>query len=555
MAKKCYQLYRDNKTQCANCPLKKPIKIGETRVITTDHVLGGRIFEITHTGMMYEGKKAILESFRDVTEKLKTECELKTSAEKFKAIFNNINDGVAVADVETKKFVLSNPALQKMLGYNAEEIVKLDISDIHPKKDLPHVLDQFKKQTKGEITISPELPVLRKDGSIFFADVNATPAKIGDRECLIEIFRDVTERRESLSTLQTSEKKYRGLFERSGDAIYLIDKKFQIIDVNQRTTDMTGYSKEQLLKMTIMELIPKNEQNDLQKQLQKALAGPVQLESHTIKSDGSLIDIEISASLVGGERGLMLGIVRDVTERKNAELEIRQLDKLKSHFITALTHVTRTPLSNIRWSLESLLAGEFDHLKEEQKVLVRGALESKDLILHLINNMDMTLNIERETLTLEKASTSILSLVKSVAQKFENACTLKNITQKIYPPTTKLPSFEVDPTKIRNLTEIIFDNAVRYTPEGGTITVKFSQKNGNMVVWIIDSGIGIPKEEQLNTYDRFFRASNAQAAYPDGVGLGLYIAKAIVEAHGGKIGFKSEEGKGSSFWFSLPIKG
>jgi PAS domain S-box-containing protein len=112
-----------------------------------------------------------------------------------KAVFDNAADGILMADLENKKFYNGNNAICRMLGYSAEEIKRLGVADIHPEKDLPYVMDQFERQMKGEFTLSRDLPVKRKDGSVFYADVNATVIKIAGKTYLLGYFHDTTARK------------------------------------------------------------------------------------------------------------------------------------------------------------------------------------------------------------------------------------------------------------------------------------------------------------------------------------------------------------------------
>jgi len=134
-------------------------------------------------------------SDRDITERKKAERSLKESEEKFKAIFDTANDGFLLASMKDKKFILGNNAICKMTGYTPEEIKSLGVMDLHPEKDLPYVLDQFEKQARKEKEIANDLPVKRKDGSVFYVDVNSSPVTLLGETYLLGVFRDVTERK------------------------------------------------------------------------------------------------------------------------------------------------------------------------------------------------------------------------------------------------------------------------------------------------------------------------------------------------------------------------
>jgi PAS domain S-box-containing protein len=138
----------------------------------------------------------------DVTERMRAEESLRESEQELRAIFEGALDGLVVADAEAKKFLTANAAMCSMLGYTLEEIVRTGVSDIHPKQDLPRVVEQFERQLRGEIRMSADIPVMRKDGSVFYADINASPIRFAGKDCILGIFRDVTERKRAEEALQ-----------------------------------------------------------------------------------------------------------------------------------------------------------------------------------------------------------------------------------------------------------------------------------------------------------------------------------------------------------------
>ena len=146
----------------------------------------------------------LLGIFHDITERKRAEEALGRSERNLRGILEAARDGIVAADVETRKFVVVNEAACRMLGYNRNELLGLGVEDIHPAEDLPHVVQQFERQTKGEISLSGDLPVKRKDGSVFHADVNTALVELGGRACLLGIFRDTTQRREAEEKLRSS---------------------------------------------------------------------------------------------------------------------------------------------------------------------------------------------------------------------------------------------------------------------------------------------------------------------------------------------------------------
>ncbi|MBN1384343.1 MAG: PAS domain S-box protein [Elusimicrobia bacterium] len=134
---------------------------------------------------------------KDITERKNAEESLKESEERFRSIFDNVTDGILLADLKSKKFYTGNNMICRMLGYNLEEIKELGVNDIHPEKDLPYVVEQFQKQARGKIVLAKDIPVKRKDGSVFYADVNSSPVVLKGEQYLLGIFRDITERKKA----------------------------------------------------------------------------------------------------------------------------------------------------------------------------------------------------------------------------------------------------------------------------------------------------------------------------------------------------------------------
>jgi PAS domain S-box-containing protein len=179
--------------------------------------------------------------FRDITERKRAEEELQESEDKFRSIFEGALDGILLADADTKKFVIGNPMIYRMLGYSPEETTALGISDIHTERDLPHVTEQFEKLLRGEIQMSPDIPVKRKDGSVFYADIKAAPVRRGHKIYLLGIFRDITERRRSEQALLNVNRALRALSNCNEVLIHARDEAQLLHDMCRIIVEIAGY--------------------------------------------------------------------------------------------------------------------------------------------------------------------------------------------------------------------------------------------------------------------------------------------------------------------------
>jgi diguanylate cyclase (GGDEF)-like protein/PAS domain S-box-containing protein len=191
----------------------------------------------------------------DITERKRLEFELlRANENNFLNIFDNAADGILIADIESRKFYSGNPAICRMLGYSLEEIKNLGIMDIHPEKDISYVIDHFEKLAKGEMTVSRDLPVKRKDGAVIYANVNATTITLAGKTYLLGFFHDITERKEAeakreaaFELLRKSEKYFKEITENSSDIVIITDKNGDIKYCSRSIERFTGYKPEELI--------------------------------------------------------------------------------------------------------------------------------------------------------------------------------------------------------------------------------------------------------------------------------------------------------------------
>jgi len=237
----------------------------------------------------------------------------------------------------------------------------------------------------------------------------------------------------------------------------------------------------------------------------------------------------------------------------NSFEKLAEANRLKTEFISVVSHQLRAPLSNLAWTLEVLMSGRIGKIEKEQVEYFKILKENSDRMKDLVKDLLIVSRIESARLSLKREEFSLEELTKEIIKEFEPFAKASNC-QIEFSAEKDLPKIFGDRYQIRQVIENLLDNAIRYTKGQGKVKIRIKKEKKFIHFEIEDNGIGIPKEDQKFIFQKFFRASNVLKYKTQGTGLGLYIAKAIVERSGGKIGFKSQEGAGSTFWFKLPIK-
>ena len=261
-----------------------------------------------------------------------------------------------------------------------------------------------------------------------------------------------------------------------------------------------------------------------------------------------IVEISTISVLKQGEQTGTLVIVHDVTREKMVE-------KLKTEFVSLSAHQLRTPLSAIKWTLKMFLEGDLGKITEEQKEYLGKTYQSNERMIGLINDLLNVTRIEegRYLYKLEAADPAVLvqDVVDSLKEQIKN----RNIKFTFLKPKKKISEIKADEEKIKLVIYNLLANALAYTPQGRSISIFIEEEGGEVKIGVKDEGIGIPKDQQGRIFTKFFRGANAMKVDTGGSGLGLYISKNIVEAHGGSIWFESEEGKGTTFYFKIPKGG
>lgn len=237
---------------------------------------------------------------------------------------------------------------------------------------------------------------------------------------------------------------------------------------------------------------------------------------------------------------------------------IKTIDKLarvnrsKSEFVSIISHQLKTPLTGVSWEVELFNTKYKDGLTEKQREILKNIEMSNAVISRMVNDLLDVARIDQNNLFTKKEEIDIVSVIRKVIEKNEVLGKDNNIKIKFL-VDDNMPKIIGDEKKTEVVLDNLISNAVKYNKRGGEVLIKVSRDAGKATISIRDNGIGIPKEDQAMIFEKFFRSDNAATQEVGGTGLGLFIAKNIIERGGGKIWFHSTEGEGSVFFVALPL--
>lgn len=261
----------------------------------------------------------------------------------------------------------------------------------------------------------------------------------------------------------------------------------------------------------------------------------------------SILEVTTVPMMAGEEKVSTLVILHDVTREKLA-------NRMRNEFVTLAAHQLRTPSSAIKWSLQTLLEEDLGKLNEEQREIVEKTYQTNNKMIRLVNDLLNVAEIEEGRYLSHIILSNIEEVIQFVADECRQEIERKKLKFDFKKPKEKLEKVMLDVEKMKIAIRNILDNAIRYTLPGGKISISLEKNKKEIEVIIEDTGLGIPSYQQDKVFTKFFRGANIKRVDTEGTGLGLYIAKNIIEAHEGRIEFESEEGKGSIFYFTIPIK-
>jgi PAS domain S-box-containing protein len=469
--------------------------------------------------------------------------------------------GIAVISADELRFELANPRFADFAAALGRVSPGTKLIGLRAAEVLPAIERQLKQVADtGETRIDEEL---RLGDTIVNRIISASRGRFsGITQSLTILVQDVTEqvraRREieNLASLMAERSaRLDSILGSMTDGLWVYDSAGAVVDVNQAALNMFGLASRaeaiengSFASFTLRD----SEGRAIQPRDMphaRALAGqtvPDYLAIGRHLLTGRDLDLSIAAAPIesNGVVGAVL-VIRDITA-------LQELDRKKDEFLSVASHELRTPLTTIKGYTQLLAQTVNDLEPEERATYINAVLGEIERMMGLISELLDVSRIETNRLQIHPQPISWLEFIEKRVSAFRVQHPARSIRFDAKAPASTVAA---DPDRMRQVIDNLLSNALKYSPEGSDIDVTVVCREDALETAITDYGIGIPSDELPWLFERFHRARNVSSRYYGGLGLGLYIARAIVEAHGGSIAVRSEEGSGSTFTMTLPLHG
>jgi PAS domain S-box-containing protein len=508
----------------------------------------------------------------DITTRKRAESAVAESEERFRTLVANV-PGVIFRCAIDEDWTMSylSDEIEELVGYPPSDFIANEVrtfgSVIHPD-DAEAVSAEVERAVAENRPYTIEYRVVHRDGQIKHVVERGQAILTRSGEHMLDgaIF-DLTDRK----LAEEARLKLAAIVESAPEAIIGTDLQERITSWNLGAERVFGYAATEVMGRDFTFLVPDDRKEERSALVARAAAGESVdgFETVRMRNGETPVDVSVTISPIRDAAGVVVGVATialDITARKQTESErerllheladqnvqLLELDRLKDEFVALVSHELRTPLTSIRGYLELLLDGEAGDLTDEQRQFLGVVERNAHRLLGLVGDLLFLAQVEAGKLSLELGAVDLSALAAECVETGRPLADEKGVTLTL--ATGPLPLLAGDHTRLAQLLDNLVSNGIKFTPSGGRVDVRIRGERGHAVIEVRDTGIGIPPDEQEHLFERFYRTSKATEQAIPGTGLGLAISKAIVQAHGGQIVVASEDGAGSTFRVSLPVR-
>lgn len=508
-----------------------------------------------HENKKIVGDLIILRDLRERYKSKKIEKELDESEQKFRDIFDSTSDillylekGI-ILDINETAIGLFNLKKQDIVGKKILAIKKFfSEDDFDKQKNAIELSEKGADVTDYEVELTTDKGI--KHAFLFSSDC------IRDDENIKGILlrgKDITQRHHAWKELVKLEEKYRVLAETSADGVITIDPLGRLTYINPSFEKMLNRRKSQILATLLRNYLSEDSVYFFQQIFIDARKKDEKIENvelELINSNGEIVPIEVNIAPFkkGYDFAGMVLTIRDITERRKIEDELKKSERLKTEFMNIAAHELKSPVTPIKGYLDLIISDKDS--SEKLKNWAKISLRNSDRLLRLVNDILDVSRLDTDTMRFEMEKLPIVEILDEIAEDMKPAVEGKGLEFNV-DIQRNLPNIMGDKYRLSQVLKNLLTNALKFT-DNGSISIIAKQKKDYILISVADSGIGISKDEQKKIFNKFYQAYTGDDRKNEGTGLGLFICREILQKHKGKIWLESQIGKGSTFHVEIP---
>ncbi len=567
----CFEYLFNRSEPCEDCESYKAMRIGRPHHWEW---LGpdGRNYDIyDYPFKDSDGSMLILEMGIDITERKKAEAaltalnetleqrvllrtaELRETRDYLDNLFNYANAPIIVWNPDFK-ITRFNHAFERLTGQAAEQVLGEKVDLLFPGESREASMKHIREASAGQPWETVEIPIMHQDGTVRLLLWNSATLFAPDTRTPVATIaqgQDITGRKQAEEALKESEQRWITTLSSIGDAVIATDTAGKVTFMNRIAESLTGWAFQESAGRQVTDVF-----NIINEETRGAVDSPasrviregliVGLANHTIlvKKDGTEVPIDDSGAPIRYEGGEIRGVVlvfRDITERRKA-------DQIKDEFIGMVSHELRTPLTVVTGAIHTAMLAGLP--PEELPLLLKEAALGAESLADILDNLLELSRYQAQRLVLAVEPMYIKEIIDNVIGQLKGKSSIHRLIADV---PGQLPPVHGDKMRVERVLHNLIENAIKYSPQGGKVRIFTRQDSGSLIVGVSDRGIGIAPEDRARLFQPFLRLENSAQRGIKGLGLGLIVCRRLVEAHNGRIWVESEPGKGSTFYFSIPL--
>ncbi|GBE05845.1 sensor histidine kinase YycG [bacterium BMS3Abin10] len=484
---------------------------------------------------------AVATTLAGVIERKKLEKELFNASEKWSKTFDSIADLIFIQD-ENNTITKVNRSFAEAMKSRPEDLIGKKCYKLLHNQDAPWNNCPF-EDTKSDMKPHTEEVDDPNIGVPLLVTTSPILDDNGKLKGCVHISKDITERKKLMKELEESKDNFMSIVQKSPGGVVIVNSEGTVDFVNNSAEDLFGRKADDLVGSEFG--FPVSE-------------GKAEVDIIRGSCEKGIAEMYVVETSWEGKKNFLISFF-DITTIKMAEDTLKEvnrrlhkLNQMKSEFVSVVSHDLRTPLTSIKNAIQLMITGKTGALNDTQKRFMSMAERNIDRLARLINDLLDLSRLEAGKIELRFSGVDIKHLMQYAVETFKPRASERSVQLGTDLPED-LPAVRADSDRIEQVLFNLMDNALKFTPEKGQITVSAENMGDKVGVKVKDTGVGIPADDQRHIFDQFYQVEDSLSRKTQGSGLGLAIVKQMVEAHGGEISVTSQVNKGSSFFFTLPV--